>query len=482
MSINRQADQPIGRDFTAYPEDIVKELVHRRAAQESLMAFATYMMPKYVPSKCHFLIAEWLEKAERGEADRVMLLLPPRHGKSTLADVLFPAWYIGRHPENEIITATYGGDLARGFGRKVRNLIDSPEYRRIFPGVGLARDSNSSDRFNTSHEGAYVATGIGGAITGRGAHLGLIDDVHKDRKEADSITMRDRVWDWYTDTFYTRLMDGRSAVVLMMTRWHIDDLAGRLLDAMEAKGEDVDQWEVIDLPAVAEGGDRMGRKPGEALWPERYPIERLRRIQGNISEQGWLSEYQQRPMKEGGNLVKREWLKHWVTVPSDFDEIIQSWDLRFTSKTDSGAYVVGQVWARKGLDRYLLDQIRERADFVRSLGMFRELSKKWPKARVKLVEDKANGPALENVLRNEIEGIILEPPDGDKVARMNACLPEMASGHVYVPPESIPFVRKYVERMVQFPKSDFLDEQDCTSQALNYFQSKTNLLDTLSKW
>ena len=233
------------------------------AARQSLLKFTKHTNEVYQAASHHELIAEKLEAVERGDIDRLMIFMPPRHGKSELASKRFPAWCLGREPRRQIIAASYNSDLANDFGRNVRNIVGSPEFTEVFKEVSLAPDSQAANRMNTNKGGAYVAAGVGTAITGRGANIALIDDPLKDREEADSERRRDLVWDWYRSTLFTRLMPN-GAVVLIQTRWHEDDLAGRLL---EAEG---DQWEVLDLPPL--------RTVNEALWPEWYPLPVLERI------------------------------------------------------------------------------------------------------------------------------------------------------------------------------------------------------------
>ncbi len=206
-------------------------------ARRSLLAFTEFTNPLYARAGHHEQIAAKLEAVERGDIDRLMIFMPPRHGKSELASKRFPAWCLGRNPTRQIIAASYNSDLANDFGRNVRNIVAEPEFGQVFPGVALAPDSQAANRMNTNKGGAYVAAGVGTAVTGRGAHIALIDDPFKDREEADSERRRELVWDWYRSTLYTRLMPG-GAIVLIQTRWHEDDLAGRLLE------QERDQWEV----------------------------------------------------------------------------------------------------------------------------------------------------------------------------------------------------------------------------------------------
>lgn len=278
------------------------ELLSRRKARAGLLAFAEYTNPAYIPAPHHALIAAKLEAVERGEIKRLMITMPPRHGKSELASRRFPAWYIGRNPGKQIIAASYNSDLASDFGREVRNIVSSPEYSKLF-GTALAADSQAANRWHTDAGGMYVAAGVGTAITGRGADILLIDDPFKDREEADSEIRRGRVWDWYTSTAYTRLMPG-GAVVIINTRWHDDDLSGRLLADMQDGG---DQWEVLSLPAI--------RPDGSALWPEWYPLERLEQIRSVLPARDWNSLYQQNPIPDDGDYFKSDWLNDYDQLP-----------------------------------------------------------------------------------------------------------------------------------------------------------------------
>jgi hypothetical protein len=229
--------------------------MERRQSRGSLLSFTSYTNALYQPAEHHKRICDRLEAVERGEIDRLMIFMPPRHGKSELASKRFPAWCLGRNPRRQIIAASYNSDLANDFGRNVRNIVGEPEFRRCSRACRAGTDSHAANRMNTNHGGAYVAAGVGTAVTGRGAHIALIDDPFKDREEADSERRRDIVWDWYRSTLFTRLMPGGS-IVLIQTRWHEDDLAGRLLEQRRS------EWEVLELPAID--------ADGKALWPDWY--------------------------------------------------------------------------------------------------------------------------------------------------------------------------------------------------------------------
>ena len=280
------------------PEDFASSL---------LLSYAAYQWPGYAAASHHRLIAEKLQAVERGEIKRLMIFMPPRHGKSMLASEFFPAWYLGRNPSNYVIAATYAQDLADDFGRKVRNQIKDEVFAGIFPGIALRDDSSAVRRFHiaqpvdalqTSQAGAYFAVGIGGPLTGRGAHLLLIDDPVKNREEAESPVVRARTQNWYTSTAYTRLMPG-GAIIVIQTRWHEDDLGGWLL-----REHAHEEWDVLELPAIS--------KDGKALWPEQYDVKALQAIRQAIGPRDWSALYDQKPTPETGDFFKAEWLKPYA--------------------------------------------------------------------------------------------------------------------------------------------------------------------------
>lgn len=303
------------------------ELVRRRRARQNLIDYARFTNRAYRPDDHHELIAKKLEGVEAGEIKRLMIFMPPRHGKSELASRRFPAWFMGRNPSMSTIAASYNSDLAGDFGRDVRNIMASEEHRALFPGGILSADSKAQNRWHTEKGGGYAAAGVGTAVTGRGAHIFLIDDPIKDRESADSELLRDKAYRWYLSTAYTRLegtlvdedrdelwrdvdeaMDGgepfEGAVVLIQTRWHEDDLAGRLLADMD---RGADQWDILSLPAL---------KDGKALWPEKFSAERLARIKKQLSLREWKSLYQQNPTPEDGTFFMREWFKRHDRAPA----------------------------------------------------------------------------------------------------------------------------------------------------------------------
>jgi predicted phage terminase large subunit-like protein len=323
--------------------------IRAEKARRRLGAFTSYTSPDYIHAVHQQRLDDELERVERGEIDRLMVFMPPRHGKSEKASKRFPAWYLGRNPKRQIIAASYNSDLATDFGREVRNIVASPEFAEVFPHVGLRQDSRAADRMNTGQGGAYFAVGVGTATTGRGAHLGLIDDPFKDREEADSETQREKVWNWYRSTFFTRLMPG-GAIVLIQTRWHEDDLAGRLLEH-EGSVEEGGQWTVLDLPAISPSG--------EALWPEWYDLKALERIKNTIGPREWSALYMQRPQPDEGGFFQRAWFQTWTDKPQHL-RIYGTSDYAVTD--GGGDYTVHRIW---GIDEkfniYRLDGWRGQA-------------------------------------------------------------------------------------------------------------------------
>lgn len=291
--------------------DILQELHSRAVAHRKLLPFVEYTHPSWRSAEHHRRICDALEAVESNQVKRLLIEAPPRHSKSELASRRFPAWYLGRHPSRQLISASYNAEIATNIGRDVRNLIKDRDYQNIFPGVALAEDSAAAGKWHTNAGGFYLATGVGGTMTGFGAHVALIDDPIKNREEADSERMRDAVWDWYTSTLYTRLMPG-GAIVLMMTRWHEDDLAGRVQRSEE--------WEVVKLPAMREeDGQEL------ALWPEWYPVDELRRIRSVLPARDWHALYQQEPRTEHGTYCVREWFdERYDIAPKDLNIYVVS--------------------------------------------------------------------------------------------------------------------------------------------------------------
>jgi len=458
--------------------EAAKELLARRQARARLIPFCQYTKPDYLSAHHLNLLAEKLEAVERGEIKRLMVFMPPQHGKSEQISLRFPCWYLGKHSEANIVCASYSDSLAVKHSRQARDIFVTPEFGKLCPDVLYRPERQSQERipapmqqaheWGTAQGGSYYAVGIGGGLTGRGFDIGIIDDPVKDAEEAQSITYRDRAYNWYQTVFRTRRRPG-AAIIIVMTRWHEDDLAGRLL--RDAKNSpDADQWEVLHLPAINE--------QGLALWPERYPIEDLLKTKASIGSQAFTALYQGRPSPEEGNIFKREWFRHYDVVPQ-FDEVIQTWDCAFKD-TSTSSWVVGQVWGMDGANKYLLDQVREHITFTETIRAIIDLSGKWPMSLAKLIEDKANGTAVINVLQSKIPGIIAIEPQGGKVVRARAVSPEFEAGNIYIPMNG--FSSEYVEEFINFPNGQADDQVDATTQFLNWLQGRNLQSDTFMEY
>lgn len=405
------------------------------------------------------LVCESLQEIVDGKQKYILIEMPPRHGKSMTVTETFPSFFIGKNPDKRVIATAYSDSLARKFGRLNRNKL--AEFGLSLFGCDISVEKSASNNWGIEGtRGGMIATGIGGSITGEGADLLLIDDPFKNAEEANSETIREKVWAEWESTLSTRLHKGGSVIVIM-TRWHEDDLVGRLLERSPHN------WERLRLPAIAEDDDDLlGRKEGEALCPELGFDEEwaaLKKIE--VGSMVWASLFQQRPAPAEGSIFNRNWWKYYKTPPARFQEVIQSWDLTFKDSNTSD-YVVGQVWGRNGADKYLLDQVRAKLDFPATVQAIRNLSKKWPRAKAKLIEDKANGPAVIATLKREIPGLIPVNPEGGKVVRAQAVTPDIEAGNVFLP-EDAPWVNDFIEECAAFPNAKNDDQVDAMTQALN---------------
>jgi predicted phage terminase large subunit-like protein len=344
--------------------------------RKSLIAYAVAQWGGYEAADHHRLIANALERIAAGTLKRLIINMPPRHGKSMLTSEYFPAWYLGHHPDHQIIHASYSQDMVDGFGRKVRNQLRDELYSVLFPGTVLSEDSQAANKFNTTAQGVYLAVGVSGSATGKGAHLMLIDDPIKDRADADSELMRTQLRDWYTSVAYTRLMKG-GAIVVIQTRWHEDDLAGWLLREHGHEG-----WEILNLPAIMDEG-----KPTErALWPEAFPMERLLQIRETLSVEkprDWEALYMQRPRAGSGAEFKRGWLNFYTQVqPSTMFKIMLV-DPASEKRKNNDYTSIWIIGLGEDENYYVLDMVRDRLNLTeRAEAVFR-LHRKWKPGQVR---------------------------------------------------------------------------------------------------
>jgi predicted phage terminase large subunit-like protein len=441
-----------------------------------------------------------LTRVYRGEIKRLIISLPPQEGKSQRVSRRLPLWWLNRNPEARIVIASYEKGVARRWGRTIKT--DIAQHGDTL-GLRVRDDTSAAHEWQLDgHEGGVYCVGIGGALTGRPADVMVVDDPHKGRKEADSAKQRETVWDWWTETARTRF-GANTPVIVIMTRWHEDDLAGRLIE------HDKGAWTVVNIPAQAnhkpeEGQtDPLGRGPGDYLESTRgrhitRPIGKcelhpagVKRADGTFVEccdwddirhdvggRGWEALYQGNPTPSSGAIFKKKHLNDALydaplwTERGDgsmwaigFDEVIASWDMAFKD-TEGSDYVCGQVWGRRGIHIFLLDQVYDRMDFVATCHAVRALSAKWPQAVLKLVEDKANGPAVISQLRLKVPGIVPVEPNGSKTARAAAVSPFVEAGEVHLPaPELCPWSSALIAELTQFPQSPNDDRTDCLSQA-----------------
>jgi predicted phage terminase large subunit-like protein len=435
----------------------------------------------YIPQHLQVLDS-YLTDVGEGKLKRLIITMPPRHGKTLLTSTYFPVWYLGHHPDKRVILTSYGSGLAYDPSMAARDIFKD-WAGVVFNGLKLnPYRAQSMDWGIYGHTGGMFAAGLQGSLTGKGASLLIIDDPIKGNIEAQSPTIRENVWNWYSSVAYARL-EPEGAIVLIQTRWHMDDLAGKLIKEMEQGGE---EWTILNLPAIAEQDeeikfhDAIGnetrvfrRKKGEPLWPARFDIERLNIIKRVEGDYWFASLYQQRPVPLEGGIFKEEWIQYYEDkdLPNieDFDVVIQSWDPT-VSKSFRSDYVVGQVWGRKGADFYLLDQIRGRYDFDETVFRIRELSRAYPQSNAKIIEAQAIGSALCSHLKHEIEGLIPIPARESKELRALNVTPLFQAHNVYIPrPNDTKYawVHDYVQELINFPNGANDDQVDATSQALN---------------
>jgi predicted phage terminase large subunit-like protein len=426
-------------------------MLDRMDAEESLIAFTEWTFSRYRTAEHHRLIAAHLERVERGEIDRLILHVPPRHGKSELASVRFPAWYLGRHPDKQLISVSAEAGLAGDFGRQVRNLINSREYRAVF-NTQLAEDSQARGKWHTTKGGFYYAIGVGGSVLGRGGDIILIDDPFASMEDAQSELQRKRVWDWYTGTAYNRLQPG-AAIVVINHRMHEDDLSGMLLRQQAAGG---DRWTVVELPAVSEAN--------EALWPEAYPLEALERIRNNTLPRFWSALYQQRPAPEEGTFFKREWFRPYAKPPArEALKVFAGSDYAMTA--DGGDYTVHAVVGVDTEDNlWLLDLYRAQSDPRDWVERFCDLVKEWKPiawAEENVQITSGIGPYLESRQRVRKAWCAREqfPTRGDKAFRCQSFRGRMALSGLYVPTNA-PWYPDFEAELLGFPAGKHDDQVD----------------------
>ena len=447
----------------------IEEQKKIESAQTSFMGFVGHMWPAFIEGRHHKIMAEAFEKIARGELKRLIINMPPRHTKSEFASYLLPAWFLGQHPGKKVIQTAHTAELSVGFGRKVRNLVDSDDFKSVFPDLQLRADSKAAGRWSTNKNGEYFAIGVGGAVTGKGADLLIIDDPHSEQEgQSADPSVFDRTYDWYTSGPRQRLQPG-GAIIIVMTRWHMRDLTGKIIKA-SAQRAGTDEWEVIEFPAIMPSG--------KALWPEFWSIPELEALRSELPSPKWNAQYQQNPTSEEGALIKREWWQVWEKDrPPPCDFIIQSWDTAFlkTQRSDFSACTTWGVFYTpddEGVTKpniILLDAYKERLEFPELKKKAFELwSDMQPDAFI--VEAKAAGmPLIFELRAMGIPVAEYTPSRGnDKIARVNAVADLFASGIVWAPETR--FAEAVIEEFASFPAGEHDDLVDSSTQALLRFR------------
>lgn len=451
--------------------DVIKiaqalKVVKRANASKKYLDYVTYTNPGYEHMRYNDLIIDAIQSALDAQeqmkagalpkqSQYLMISVPPRHGKSMTVSETLLSYVMGKYPKYKGILTAYSSTLAEDFSKA--NSRKTIEYN-VF---NVKVKSDNQDRTEYSNGSVCVKAGIMGGINGKGANLLLIDDPVKTSEEAHSETYREKMWKEWESSLSTRL-EPPAIVILIMTRWHEDDLAGRLLNPEYGKPL---PWKVINLPLEAEDNDILGREPGEPLWPERYGLDFIE--ERKQYPQSFNALYQGRPTSQEGNIIKRHWFKWYQRTPEFIDSLpalIMSVDATYkdTSKSDS---VSIQVWGKKAADYYLVDRINARMDFVTTIQAIKNMLMKYPKIHAKLIEDKANGSAIISQLNRDIGGFIGVNPQGSKEARVHSVLPYYESGNVYLP-NGESWTGEFVEQLTSFPVAAHDDDVDAMSQAL----------------
>lgn len=466
----------VRRTETQNVELALARAIAARKARDDLLRFAQFTMPdpadldnaemsRYQPAAHHAAIARALERIEAGKDLRVIITMPPRHGKTELASHRFAPWFVGRDPYREVIVSTYNQTFAEDHGRKIRDVMMSPEYAQVFPEAILKRDSKSAERLQLTEGGLLFFAGVGGAITGRGADLFLIDDPIKNREEAESATIRDQVWNWFTSTAYTRLLPG-GRVIIILTRWHEDDIVGRLFDAEYVDPKESAKWKVLSLQAIAGDADPLGRKKGEALWPARYPIETLDSIRGVVGPRDWSALYQQSPTPDDGQYFLRTMFKNYQ--PDELPKALNIYgmsDHAIGTKEQNDASVIGcigvdehdqiwilpdVVWGRLPADQQVEAMIEQ---FLRRKPIY------WWAEKGHITQ--SLGPFLRERQQEAKAWQAIEEmtPSKDKLTRARAIMARAATKPIRVP-AFMPWWPDALDQLLKFPNSkhdDFVD-------------------------
>jgi len=473
---------------------IINSIPTSQLAFSYFPAYVGIANPNYRFAKHHALISKYLMKIENGSVKRLIINIPPRHGKTHMISEIFVPWYLGRNPDHKIIYATYNRDLALTIGRKVKNHMIDPTYRKIFKGCDISMDAKAAHMVGTVQGGEYYAVGINSGTTGRGANVFIIDDPIKDRKEADSDIKKRDLIDWFKAVAYTRLQP-QNAIIVVQTRWTYDDLTGYCTEELSHEG-----WESLVMPAVCDDpDDLLNRDIGEALWPTDYPIERLKMTKETVGTREWNALYQQRPLPAEGGLIQLNWFKYYeyskivpalsylrmasaseksdgngdsFKLPFDIKKIVISWDTAFKESqlADPSAATVWGI--SKDNKFYLLDIVNKQMKYPKLKKTTVDLWEKYMKFNIGqipvIIEDKASGQSLiQDLMHSTKIPVIKSRPDANKQVRMSSVSPLIEAGRVYLPDKS-KWLVEYETQMARFPLWKYDDLVDSTSQFLGW--------------
>ena len=439
----------------------------RDKATSSFLDFCLYVWPEMIVGEHHKIIAAALDRVVAGKCKRLMIAMPPRHGKSQMGSYLFPAYLMGKLSQSKLIVGSHTAELAQRFGRMIRNLVEDDKYGELFPDTKLSIDSKAAGRWNTSAGGEAFFIGKGGAMTGRGGDIIILDDI-LDEQDAISDTAMENTWEWYTSGPRQRLQPN-GAIIIINTRWKMDDLSGRLL---RQQGQlKTDQWELLEFPAILPSGN--------PLWPEYWVIEELEKVKMSIGLKKWNAQWQQQPTNDDGAILKRDWWRRWnKDEPPACEYVIQTYDTAY-SKKETADFSVIATWgvfhpsADSGPNLILLSVKKGRWDFPELKRIAKDEYKYWEPDNV-LIEAKATGTPLQHELRKMGIPVTMYSPGGrrtgqDKVSRANAVAPLLESGMVWYP-EQEEFAQELVEECAAFPNGTHDDQVDATIMALMRFR------------
>lgn len=448
--------------------EALQEMKRKEGAQDKFLSFVNEMWPTFIGGRHHARMANAFERVANGECKRLIINMPPRHTKSEFASYLLPAWFLGKYPHKKVIQTSHTAELAVGFGRKVRNLVDSEPYKRVFPGVSLQSDSKAAGRWNTNKGGDYFAIGVGGAVTGKGADILIIDDPHSEQEAALAQVnpdIYDKTYEWYTSGPRQRLQPGGS-IVIVMTRWSLRDLTAQVVKSSLSRGGD--EWEVIEFPAILPSGN--------PLWPEFWSLLELERLRTELPNGKWMAQYQQQPTSDSSAIIKREWWKIWEhESPPPCDYILQTWDTAFekNNRADYSACTTWGIWYNDEdngqANIILLNSFKERMEWVELKKTAFQHYKEWEPDSI-LIEKKATGaPLIYEFRAMGIPAQEFTPGKGqDKISRLNAVSDLIASGKVWVPQTR--WAEELVDEVASFPSGEHDDLVDATTLALMRFR------------